>query len=135
MVKPTEKTTEIGALCDDKKYIKADSAKSHFLIQKSNGVHSLCDHSNEKVDPYIMLSDIEQDFVVRRHGCGSIRFFGELDVRQLDLESLIQFDNREVIVYMDNSKKPLIRQGLNKPIEITLPNIKCFDKRLDSKSN
>ncbi|KAK9275408.1 hypothetical protein L1049_022672 [Liquidambar formosana] len=70
-----------------------------------------------------------KDFVVGRHGYGSIRFMGETDVRRLDLESLIQFNNREVIVYMDDSKKPPVGQGLNKPAEVTLLNIKCFDKK------
>ncbi|XP_057547928.1 nuclear pore complex protein NUP98A-like isoform X3 [Amaranthus tricolor] len=70
-----------------------------------------------------------KDFVVGRHGFGSIRFLGETDVRRLDLESLIQFNNREVIVYMDESKKPLVGQGLNKPAEVTLLNIKCYDKK------
>ncbi|PHT93344.1 Nuclear pore complex protein NUP98A [Capsicum annuum] len=70
-----------------------------------------------------------KDFVVGRHGYGSIKFMGETDVRRLDLESLIQFNNREVIVYMDESKKPPVGQGLNKPTEVTLLNIKCFDKK------
>ncbi|KAL0287366.1 UNVERIFIED_CONTAM: Nuclear pore complex protein A [Sesamum angustifolium] len=70
-----------------------------------------------------------KDFVVGRHGYGIIKFFGETDVRRLDLESLIQFNNREVIVYMDESKKPPVGQGLNKPAEVTLLNIKCFDKK------
>ncbi|CAI9772602.1 unnamed protein product [Fraxinus pennsylvanica] len=70
-----------------------------------------------------------KDFVVGRHGFGSIKFFGETDVRRLDLESLVQFNNREVIVYMDETKKPPIGQGLNKPAEVTLLNIKCFDKK------
>ncbi|KAH6792597.1 Nucleoporin autopeptidase [Perilla frutescens var. hirtella] len=70
-----------------------------------------------------------KDFVVGRHGYGSIKFFGETDVRRLDLESLIQFNNREVIVYMDESKKPPVGQGLNKAAEVTLLNIKCFDKK------
>ncbi|KAL1568834.1 nuclear pore complex protein NUP98A-like [Salvia divinorum] len=70
-----------------------------------------------------------KDFVVGRHGYGSINFFGETDVRRLDLESLIQFNNREVIVYVDESKKPPVGQGLNKPAEVTLLNIKCFDKK------
>ncbi|OMO95172.1 Peptidase S59, nucleoporin [Corchorus capsularis] len=59
-----------------------------------------------------------KDFVVGRHGYGSIKFLGETDVRRLDLESLVQFNNREVIVYMDDSKKPPVGQGLNKPAEI-----------------
>ncbi|KAL1141252.1 hypothetical protein V6Z11_A11G016000 [Gossypium hirsutum] len=69
-----------------------------------------------------------KDFVVGRHGYGSIKFLGETDVRRLDLESLVQFNNREVIVYLDDSKKPPVGQGLNKPAEVTLLNIKCFDK-------
>ncbi|XP_039045282.1 nuclear pore complex protein NUP98A-like isoform X2 [Hibiscus syriacus] len=70
-----------------------------------------------------------KDFVVGRHGYGSIKFLGETDVKGLDLEFLVQFNNREVIVYMDDSKKPPVGQGLNKPAEVTLLNIKCFDKR------
>ncbi|KAF9589449.1 hypothetical protein IFM89_023767 [Coptis chinensis] len=70
-----------------------------------------------------------KDFVVGRAGYGSIKFTGETDVRRLDLEFLIQFNNREVIVYMDDSKKPPVGQGLNKPAEVTLLNIKCFDKK------
>ncbi|KAJ1404014.1 hypothetical protein SESBI_26934 [Sesbania bispinosa] len=70
-----------------------------------------------------------KDFVVGRQGYGSIKFLGETDVRGLDLESIIQFNNREVIVYMDDAKKPPVGQGLNKPAEVTLLNIKCFDKK------
>ncbi|KAF7827626.1 nuclear pore complex protein NUP98A [Senna tora] len=70
-----------------------------------------------------------KDFVVGRHGYGCIKFFGETDARRLDLDSLVQFNNREVIVYMDESKKPPVGQGLNKPAEVTLLNIKCFDKK------
>nr|VDD07959.1 unnamed protein product [Brassica rapa] len=70
-----------------------------------------------------------KDFVVGRHGYGSIKFMGETDVRRLDLESLVQFNNREVIVYLDESKKPAVGEGLNKPAEVTLLNIKCVDKK------
>ncbi|KAI3689966.1 hypothetical protein L2E82_47938 [Cichorium intybus] len=69
------------------------------------------------------------NFTVGRHNYGSIKFLGETDVRRLELESLIQFNHREVIVYLDESKKPPIGQGLNKPAEVTLLNIKCFDKK------
>ncbi|XP_057463018.1 nuclear pore complex protein NUP98A-like isoform X2 [Actinidia eriantha] len=70
-----------------------------------------------------------KDFVVGRNGYGSIRFIEETDVRCLDLESVVQFNNREVIVYMDESKKPPVGQGLNKPAEVTLLSIKCVDKK------
>ncbi|URD89800.1 Nuclear pore complex protein [Musa troglodytarum] len=70
-----------------------------------------------------------KDFVVGRHGYGSIKFYGETDVRGLDLESIVQFNHREVIVYRDDIKKPPVGQGLNKPAEVTLLNIKCLNKK------
>ncbi|KAK2966194.1 hypothetical protein RJ640_008760 [Escallonia rubra] len=70
-----------------------------------------------------------KDFVVGRHGCGSIKFLGETDVRKLDIESHVHFNAREVVVYMDKSKKSQVGQGLNKPAVVTLLNVKCIDKR------
>ncbi|TVU48124.1 hypothetical protein EJB05_07749 [Eragrostis curvula] len=70
-----------------------------------------------------------RDFVVGRHGYGSIKFLGETDVRSLDLESIVEFNNREVIVYKDDSKKPPVGEGLNKAAEVTLLNIKCINKK------
>lgn len=69
-----------------------------------------------------------KDFVIGRHGFGSIRFLEEVDVRGLDLESIVRFNNREVTVYMKASKKPPVGQGLNKPAEVTLLNMKSFKK-------
>lgn len=70
-----------------------------------------------------------KDFVVGRRGYGSVKFFGETDVRCLDLESIIQFNKCEILVYMDESKKPPVGQGLNKSAEISLLNVKCKDKK------
>jgi len=70
-----------------------------------------------------------EDFVVGRHGYGSIKFLGETDVRGLDLESIVEFNYREVIVYKDDSKKPPVGEGLNKAAEVTLLNIKCMNKK------
>ncbi|KAL8208850.1 hypothetical protein R6Q57_008262 [Mikania cordata] len=70
-----------------------------------------------------------KDFVVGRHGYGSIKFLGETDVRNIDIETHVQFNNREVIVYMVDSKKPRVGEGLNKAAEITLLNIKCINKK------
>ncbi|KAK1326439.1 hypothetical protein QJS10_CPA01g00129 [Acorus calamus] len=68
-------------------------------------------------------------FVVGHRAYGNIRFEGETDVRRLDLESIVQFNNKEVVVYPDESKKPPIGQGLNKPAVVTLLNIKCLNKK------
>ncbi|KAK1364141.1 Peptidase S59 domain-containing protein [Heracleum sosnowskyi] len=69
-----------------------------------------------------------KDFVVGHQSYGRIKFLGETDVRQLDVNSHIVFRNREVILSMDENKKPPVGQGLNKAAEITLCNIKCVDK-------
>ncbi|KAL5138974.1 Nuclear pore complex protein NUP98A [Glycine soja] len=58
-----------------------------------------------------------EDFMLGRQGYGSIRFLGETDVRGQALESLVQFNTRGVIAYMDNSTKPPVGQGLNKLAE------------------
>lgn len=83
--------------------------------------------AKERAEPGFCRS--VKDFVVGRREFGSIKFIGETDVRQLDLESIIQFNYRVVNVYSDESTKPPVGQGLNKPAEITLLNIKCTDKK------
>lgn len=69
------------------------------------------------------------NFVVGRREYGSVKFVGETDIRFLDIESIIRFNNREVIVYVDDRKKPPVGQGLNKAAEISLLNVKCISKQ------
>ncbi|KAL6597753.1 hypothetical protein ACP70R_046558 [Stipagrostis hirtigluma subsp. patula] len=69
-----------------------------------------------------------QDFTVGRHGYGSVKFYGETDVRKLDIASIVEFNNREILVYRDESKTPPVGQELNKPAEVTLLNVKCIDR-------
>ncbi|CAO2162516.1 unnamed protein product [Urochloa humidicola] len=69
------------------------------------------------------------DFTVGRHGYGSVKFDGETDVRKLDIASIVEFNNREILVYRDESKTPPVGQGLNKPAEVTLLNVKCIDQK------
>lgn len=97
-------------------------------------------HSDYFTDPKVQeLAALERadsgycrrvkDFVVGRKGYGQITFLGETDVRRLDLENIVQFNKCEVLVYMDETKKPPVGQGLNKPAEVTLLNVRCIDKK------
>ncbi|KAL6645797.1 hypothetical protein ACP70R_017405 [Stipagrostis hirtigluma subsp. patula] len=70
-----------------------------------------------------------QDFTVGRHGYGSVKFYGETDVRKLDIASIVEFNNREILVYRDVSRTPPVGQELNKPAEVTLLNVKCVDRK------
>ncbi|CAH9069669.1 unnamed protein product [Cuscuta europaea] len=60
------------------------------------------------------------DFTVGRIGYGCIRFIGETDIRGLDLDDIVKFRKHEVVVYEDESLKPAVGMGLNKPAEVTL---------------
>ncbi|GBG75208.1 hypothetical protein CBR_g19844 [Chara braunii] len=83
--------------------------------------------AKERANPGYM--SCVKDFVVGRRGYGSLKFLGETDVRGLDLEGIVQLNNCEVLVYMDESQKPAVGKGLNKPAEVTLLNVKCIDKK------
>lgn len=70
-----------------------------------------------------------KNFVVGRRGYGSIRFEGETDVRGLDLEAIVEFNEREVVVYRDEARKPPAGKGLNRPAEVTLLKVRCTNKK------
>ncbi|WOH09930.1 hypothetical protein DCAR_0729391 [Daucus carota subsp. sativus] len=61
-----------------------------------------------------------RDFTVGRSGYGRVKFTGETDVRWLDLDHLVKFSRHELVVYEDESSKPVVGQGLNKEAEVTL---------------
>ncbi|KAH6781980.1 SUPPRESSOR OF AUXIN RESISTANCE 3 [Perilla frutescens var. frutescens] len=61
-----------------------------------------------------------KDFVIGRSGYGCVRFIAETDVRCLDLDTIVKFRRCEIVVYEDDSSKPLVGHGLNKPAEVTL---------------
>ncbi|XP_013620862.1 PREDICTED: nuclear pore complex protein NUP96 [Brassica oleracea var. oleracea] len=72
------------------------------------------------------------DFTVGRIGYGLIKFIGTTDVRKLDLDQIVQFQRHEVVVYDDESSKPAVGEGLNKPAEVTLiVNMACGEERAD----
>lgn len=60
------------------------------------------------------------DFTIGRYGYGSVKYIGETDVRGLDLDDIVTFRRHEIVVYEDESAKPLVGHGLNKTAEVTL---------------
>uniref|UniRef100_A0A0E0C268 Peptidase S59 domain-containing protein n=1 Tax=Oryza meridionalis TaxID=40149 RepID=A0A0E0C268_9ORYZ len=61
-------------------------------------------------------------FTVGRHGYGSVKFDGETDVRKLDVGSIVEFNEREIIRCEQYAE-------LNKPAEVTLLNVKCVEPK------
>lgn len=77
-----------------------------------------------------MMSEAElatvSNFCVSRHGYGSILWDGAVDVRNVDLNSVVRIREREVIVYEDeeeNGTKPPVGSKLNRSALITLQKI------------
>jgi hypothetical protein len=64
-----------------------------------------------------------KDFTVYREGFGCIKFLGETNVENLNLDEIISIDKKSVTVYADETKKPKYGEALNKPAIITLLNV------------
>ncbi|CAL9241313.1 unnamed protein product [Arabidopsis halleri] len=124
-----------------------------------DGIVALCEHSKEIIDSLPMLNspdyflkpcmnelverEIENpdycsrvpDFTIGRIGYGYIKFLGNTDVTRLDLDQIVKFRRHEVIVYDDETSKPVVGEGLNKVAEVTLivniPNLTWGKERVD----
>ncbi|CAJ0586989.1 unnamed protein product, partial [Mesorhabditis spiculigera] len=61
---------------------------------------------------------------ISRQGYGSVFWRGPLILkRELKLEEIVVFRNKEVTVYPDDSTKPEVGQELNRPAEVTLERV------------
>ncbi|KAM9331933.1 nuclear pore complex protein Nup98-Nup96 isoform 2-T2 [Pholidichthys leucotaenia] len=71
---------------------------------------------------------VVENFTVGRKGYGSIFFPGEVNVTGLNLDEIIHFRRKEVIVYPDDKNKPPEGEGLNRRAEVTLDGVWPNDK-------
>jgi nuclear pore complex protein Nup98-Nup96 len=78
---------------------------------------------NEKGDCLV------ENFAIGRVDYGCITFPGITNLTNLNLDEIVHIRRKEVHVYPDDTKKPQVGQGLNKPAEITLHRIWPTDKQ------
>ncbi|XP_008302614.1 nuclear pore complex protein Nup98-Nup96 isoform X4 [Stegastes partitus] len=71
---------------------------------------------------------IVENFSIGRKGYGSIFFPGEVNVTGLNLDDIVHFRRKEVIVYPDDKNKPPEGEGLNRRAEVTLDGVWPNDK-------
>uniref|UniRef100_A0A3P9IE46 Nuclear pore complex protein Nup98-Nup96 n=1 Tax=Oryzias latipes TaxID=8090 RepID=A0A3P9IE46_ORYLA len=71
---------------------------------------------------------IVENFTVGRKGYGSIFFPGEVNLTNLNLDEVVHFRRKEVLVYPDDKNKPPEGEGLNRRAEVTLDGVWPNDK-------
>lgn len=88
--------------------------------------------SLEKLVDYIREdgSCVVPDFTIGRKGYGNVYFGEPMDVAGLDLDDLVHFRHKEVIIYPDDENKPPVGTGLNRKAQITLDQVWPHDKTL-----
>jgi len=84
--------------------------KDYYTIPSYERLQAMTDHE---------LSQVEK-FTVGCRGLGAVEWIGKTDVRDLDLDALVYFEKKEVIVYKDDAKKHELGKGLNKPAIVEL---------------
>ncbi|XP_059161222.1 nuclear pore complex protein Nup98-Nup96-like isoform X2 [Physella acuta] len=68
------------------------------------------------------------DFSIGREGYGNVYFPGVTNVAGLNLDEIVHFRRKEIVVYPDDDKKPPLGEGLNRKAEITLDCVWPADK-------
>ncbi|CAB1316396.1 unnamed protein product [Coregonus sp. 'balchen'] len=74
---------------------------------------------------------VVENFTVGRKGYGSVFFHGEVNVTGLNLDEIVHFRRKEVIVYLDDKNKPAEGEGLNRRAEVTLDGYGLHDSDED----
>ncbi|XP_058812931.1 nuclear pore complex protein Nup98-Nup96 [Topomyia yanbarensis] len=87
------------------------------------------------LDDILQLMDEEgrcvvSNFTIGRKGYGNVYFNEPIDVANLNLDEIVHFRHKEVIIYPDDENKPPIGQGLNRKAQITLDQVWPHDKTL-----
>lgn len=73
---------------------------------------------------------IVPNFTVGREGYGNVYFPESFDIYGLNLDDIVHFRRKEVIIYPDDEKKPAIGQELNRKAQVTLDQVWPHDKSL-----
>uniref|UniRef100_A0A8C4RUE3 Nuclear pore complex protein Nup98-Nup96 n=1 Tax=Erpetoichthys calabaricus TaxID=27687 RepID=A0A8C4RUE3_ERPCA len=71
---------------------------------------------------------VENFTIGRKVGYGSVYFPGRIDLTNLNLDDIVHFRRKEVIVYPDDNLKPPVGEELNRAAEVTLDGVWPVDK-------
>ncbi|XP_046478891.1 nuclear pore complex protein Nup98-Nup96 isoform X1 [Neodiprion pinetum] len=85
----------------------------------------------DKLEEYVCGDTcVVPNFTVGRKGYGNVYFPDLIDIYGLNLDEIVHFRNKEVIIYPDDDQKPPMGQGLNRRAQVTLDRVWPHDKTL-----
>lgn len=73
-------------------------------------------------------SCVVPNFTIGRQGYGNVYFPESFDVYGLNLDDIVHFRHKEIIIYPDDNVKPPVGQGLNRKAQVTLDRVWPLDK-------
>lgn len=85
----------------------------------------------DQLDEYVSGETcIVPNFTIGRKGYGNVYFPDSFDIYGLNLDDIVYFRHKEVVIYPDDDKKPSVGQGLNRRAQVTLDRVWPQDKNL-----
>ncbi|XP_053682559.1 nuclear pore complex protein Nup98-Nup96 [Sabethes cyaneus] len=93
----------------------------YYTIPSLDDILQLMDEEGQCVVP---------NFTIGRKGYGNVYFNEPIDVANLNLDEIVHFRHKEVIIYPDDENKPPVGEGLNRKAQITLDQVWPHDKAL-----
>ncbi|VVD00738.1 unnamed protein product, partial [Leptidea sinapis] len=86
--------------------------------------------SLEEMTKYLKAdgSCVVPHLTIGRKNYGSVYFDCDIDVANMDLDNMVHFLNKEVIIYPEDSEKPPLGEGLNRRAIVTLDRVWPRDK-------
>ncbi|KAL0126104.1 hypothetical protein PUN28_004910 [Cardiocondyla obscurior] len=85
----------------------------------------------DKLDDFVCgESCVVPNFTIGRQDYGNVYFPDSFDIYGLNLDEIVHFRHKEVIIYPNDEKKPPVGQGLNRRAQVTLDKVWPHDKSL-----
>uniref|UniRef100_A0A915EBH8 Peptidase S59 domain-containing protein n=1 Tax=Ditylenchus dipsaci TaxID=166011 RepID=A0A915EBH8_9BILA len=100
-------------------------ARSPLVDRSSKSPNSIyCQPTKEAIeDTFADGAYNIEGLTVGRLGYGSVFWRGPLRLTNLNLDDIVHFRSKEIIVYPDESKKPEVGSELNRPAEVSLERV------------
>ncbi|XP_033343033.1 nuclear pore complex protein Nup98-96 isoform X1 [Megalopta genalis] len=125
----TAQNTDSSQELNDSSFWALQTPNAAKVILKRAGYYTI--PPLDKLEDYVRGETcVVPNFTVGREGYGNVYFPDSFDIYGLNLDEIVHFRHKEVIIYPDDEKKPPVGQGLNRKAQVTLDRVWPHDKSL-----